>query len=399
MNYANPTQIRIGLHGNFAGQDYRVLGRVVLGETEDGGTYYWNEFNLRAADGSFADLVYEETENGVRWRLFTMFDPEFELTAEDAATKRVGDRLNLTGEEVRITFRGRSRVYHIEGEAPEGVGIGSLAEYFNAEAGTTMQVVSWTANEVECYTGVSLAGGVINAAFNLAMAHAPLKLDRRDGGDLDAAAQNYSRLPKFWLQIGMALLLFLIIFGPRFSCIHNRGSAPLQKIPATVPPLASGEAGTLLGKHYRVTTGAEVEIDENNRIFFWHEYQLTSDDGGSADLICGLNPDDKHWELFTPVETGFPPRAVDCATKRPGDIIYASQTTGRVANLFYSTFSQIDGTPGGDWPNGNSQFGYIAQADSGPLLVRWNNGFPSVVTVERGRILSAETANTAFAHK
>ena len=71
MSFANPTHLRVGMPGNFAGKDYRVIGRVVMGETEGGETYYWNEFNLEAGDGGYADLVYEETERGGEWRLFT----------------------------------------------------------------------------------------------------------------------------------------------------------------------------------------------------------------------------------------------------------------------------------------------------------------------------------------
>lgn len=142
MSFDNPTRLRIGMHGNFAGKDYRVAGRVVMGETEGGETYYWNEFNLESTDGSYADLVFEETERGGEWRLFTLFEPEYPMTAADAATKRVGDHLNLTGENIRITLRSASRVYHIEGQAPEGVEVGDVANYFNAEAGNIMQVVS-----------------------------------------------------------------------------------------------------------------------------------------------------------------------------------------------------------------------------------------------------------------
>ena len=143
MNFANPTRLRIGMHANFGGRDYRLIGRVVMGVTDDGETYYWNEFNLEARDGSCADLVYEETERGGEWRLFTMFEPEYPMTATDAATKRVGDSLNLTGTDVRVTLRDTSRVYHIESKAPEGVEVGDVANYFNAEAGDVMQVVSW----------------------------------------------------------------------------------------------------------------------------------------------------------------------------------------------------------------------------------------------------------------
>ena len=167
MSFENPTRLRIGMHANFGGKDYRLVGRVVMGVTDDGDTYYWNEFSLESRDGSQADLVYEETERGGEWRLFTMFEPEYPMTATDAATRRVGDSLNLTGTDVRVTLLDTSRVYRIEGLAPEGVEVGDVANYFNAESGEVMQVVSWTGDEIEFFNGVNLSSGVVNSAFNL----------------------------------------------------------------------------------------------------------------------------------------------------------------------------------------------------------------------------------------
>ena len=57
LSYSNPTPIRIGMTGNLSGKQYRVVGRVVLGEEEDGDTYYWNEFNLESDGGDVATLV------------------------------------------------------------------------------------------------------------------------------------------------------------------------------------------------------------------------------------------------------------------------------------------------------------------------------------------------------
>jgi len=65
-----------------------------------------------------------------------MFEPECPISAADAATKQVGDRINLTGEDVRITVRSSSRVYHIE-QGAGSVELGDVANYFNAQAGMT----------------------------------------------------------------------------------------------------------------------------------------------------------------------------------------------------------------------------------------------------------------------
>ena len=99
--------------------------------------------------------------------MFTLFEPEFVMTAEDAATKRVGDELNLDGHDVRVTLVDETRVYHIEGEAPEGVELGDVAHYFNAESGSRMVVASWTGDEVEYYRGVTVSADRIASAFHL----------------------------------------------------------------------------------------------------------------------------------------------------------------------------------------------------------------------------------------
>src|ERR1700749_2227948 len=167
MSFNNPTAVKVGMTGTFSDVTYRVLGRVVMGVVDDGTAYYWNEFNLKADSGESATLVYEVTERGGEWRWFTMFDPQFPITAADAATKRVGDPLNLDGTDVRVTLLDRSRVYYIEGQAPEGEEVGDHAEYFNAESGNTMIVVSWTGDEVECYHGVTISASVVAQAFNI----------------------------------------------------------------------------------------------------------------------------------------------------------------------------------------------------------------------------------------
>src|SRR5882757_4029405 len=103
MNYPNPTPIKIGMKGSFAGKQYLVVGRVVLGIVESGQMYYWNEYNLETDGGDVATLVYEVTEDGPEWRIFTMFEPQFAIGAEDAASKRAGDLINLDGENCRVT--------------------------------------------------------------------------------------------------------------------------------------------------------------------------------------------------------------------------------------------------------------------------------------------------------
>src|SRR5260370_40802875 len=96
-----------------------------------------------------------------------MSEPTRGLSAEDAAAKRVGGTMDLDGTRVRVTLVRQSRIYHVEGTAPEGEAVGCLADYFNAEAGNEMFVVSWTGSEIEFYRGRTIPKSEVASAFQL----------------------------------------------------------------------------------------------------------------------------------------------------------------------------------------------------------------------------------------
>jgi hypothetical protein len=393
MSFENPTRLRIGMHGNFAGKDYRLIGRVVMGETEDGETYYWNEFNLQAKDGSSADLVYEETERGGEWRMFTLFDPEYPMTAADAATKQVGDRLNLTGTDVRVTLRDTSRVYRIEGQAPEGVEVGDVAHYFNAEAGDIMQVVSWTGEEVEFYNGVNLSRDVVNSAFNLPPEPSGFSSDKIFSSLSGSGSGNYDSGVKFALKALAVLVLFFIIFGRGLSCSTDYEASPVKQIRASAPPLTVNTTGKLKDKDYRITGHTVVEMAEVGAKWERHEYQLTDDYGKTDLLVCGLKPGDKDWTLFTSLAPLLPPTAKECAARKVGETVNVDGVTGPVREIFLCTLRQIEGKAAVDGQNPSQCFGYWAQLEYYSLLVRWNS---SDISFWRGVNIPASVATAAF---
>jgi hypothetical protein len=395
MNYENPTRARIGMHGNFGGKDYRVLGRVVMGETEDGETYYWNEFNLHGDDGSYADLVYEQTERGGEWRLFTMFEPEYPVTAADAATKRVGDRINLTGEDVRVTFVGSSRVYHIEGKAPEDVEVGDVAKYFNAETGRDMQVVSWTGEDVEYYNGVAIPQNVVASAFNLPRtSEAEFFTGSGSSSWLGSNTPHYDIGVKFLLKGALVLFFFIVIFGRNISCSMDSESAPVKKVLAGVMPLTVGATGKILDRNYHITAHAVMEIAEVGLCYERHEYELTDDNGRTAVLVCGLKPEEKDWHLFESVFVIQPPKPQECAAKKTGDILKLEGTTATVRELFLSTTRQAESAGPTDLHTGDVRFGFEADAGGDPLLVSWT---VSTITIQRGKNISPKDTAAALA--
>lgn len=338
MKFPNPTPIRIGMTGVFDGQRYRVAGRIVMGMDDDWETFYWNEFNLEGDGGESAILVHEETERGDVWRLFTYFEPEFPMSAKDAATKRVGNQLNLDGHDLRVTLVDETRVYQIEGEAPEGVEVGDEAHYFNAEAGSRMVVVSWTGDEVEYYRGVTVSVDQVTSAFNLRdgqLAKSSALAEEEILSPSAAAADGRAKLsPGAIVKLAVVVLTFAIIVAAFAWWRSSRTHTPPAKTQAPPSPLTIDCTGTLAGKTYRVQGHALVEIAQVGRRYDRHEYQLLDEGENRSLLIYGLKPGDKDWFLFTPVRPVEPLTPVQAAALRVGDMVRVDGDTAPVAELF-----------------------------------------------------------------
>jgi hypothetical protein len=389
--YANPTPLRIGATANFAGKNYRVAGRVVMGVVDDGETYYWNEFNLESDDGSCLDLVYEETERGGEWRLFTMFEPDAPMTAADAATKRVGDHLNLDGVDVHVTLVDTSRIYYIEGKAPEGEEVGDVAHYFNAVSGDIMDVVSWTGEDVEYYHGKNLSSRDIENAFNIRLPVQPFQdIDTSWNKYSDGEQTNWSRHAGLFIVI----IIFLFVFASRDMSCSSTVRNPLKRIAATTPPLTVGVTGRWNDKNYRVTAHAVVEIAQVNLFYERNEYQLTDDEGTVALLVCGEGPDAKDWEWFTELDPWPRIAPNTAAAQKLGDLVHVDVITATVDQLFRSTINQIDGSGTNDWQNGHVLYGYQATFPNGLLLARWD---PMIISIHKGTLVPAKEIKAAFA--
>ena len=378
MSFENPTRLRIGMHGVFAGKDFRLIGRVVMGVEVDGETYYWNEFNLQSDAGDAATLVYEETETGGTWRLFTEFEPEYPMSAADAVLKQVGDVINLTGEDVRVKLVDSSRVYRVEGLAPRGAIVGSVDNYFNAELHDKMLVVSWTGKVVEFYQGITLSTQAVAKAFRLtdvgpAATRLPFNFDRQtrlDGG----GSTNYTSGLKFIVQAVGVVAVFLLIFGRGlFSGTMTREAPPVKRIAAAAQPLVIGAEGRWNETKFRIITHAVVEIAEPGVIFDRHEYTLADDFGAPALLVCGDAPGATDWTLYTPLAPLLPPPSSESAAKKSGDVVNVDGVTATITELFQSTVKSADLLELPSLRAGDVSFGYAARGEYNSLLARWDN--------------------------
>lgn len=396
MSFANPTPIRLGMTGTFNGRKFRVAGRVVMGMEDGGETYYWNEFNLADDAGDSATLVYEETERGGEWRLFTLFEVEYPLTAADAATRRVGDRLTLDDGEVRVSLVDESRVHFIEGTAPEGVEVGDIAHYFNAETSQRMIVVSWTGDEVEYYRGVTLSAKTIATAFNLPSERFADKASTLGGG-LTSAWQGssegqYLSAGKFARIVALALGVFVILavfvarpFGGKRTAV--------QKLAAPAARLAVGRSGSIDGKAYRIASHTLVEIAQVGRIYDRHEYQLVSDAGESQLLVQGLKSGDTDWFLFAPVQPTEPLTPTKAAAVKAGESVNVDGLVGPASEVSQVVMRQTEGSGSGGAHTGAIYFSFVVQSGSSPVLVRWNQ---DGIIFYRGRLISAADVTAAF---
>jgi hypothetical protein len=394
MNYENPTWLRIGMHGEFRGIDFRLIGRVVMGVRIDGETYYWNEFNLQARDGTAATLVFEgDGDGGGEWRLFSLFEPEYPMTAMDAATKNVGDALNLDGTDVRVTLVQSSHVYYVEGEAPAGAAIGSTANYFNAEAGDIMQVVSWTGDEVEYYNGSTLPPAAVEHAFKVSPVVRPKAFGGFSGNTYLNPTNDNSTL-KSMLQVGLVLIFFIFLFciaTDSFSRTHESG--PVRRIPAGPPPLPVGASGVWQDKKLSITTHFVMEIDRVDAIYGRNEYLLSDDLGKQFLLVCDNAPGFKSWTLFHQIDPLIPPTLPEAAGQKVGEVVNVNGVVATVTDLFESTVQTVEKIGFSNWHTGDATYNYLARSQYETVLVRWNK---SRLTCYEGKTVPARAFADAF---
>jgi hypothetical protein len=370
MNFENPTPLRVGATGVLDGWRVRVAGRVVMGMEERGETYYWQEFNLVDGFGRSATLVLEDTDDGPEWKLFKPFEPIRALTAVDAARKRVGDTVNLDGTDARITLIDQSRVYHIEGTAPEGVEVGDVANYFNVDTGERMLVASWTGDEIEFYEGHDVPAEKVAAAFGFATtpsSTSPVSFQRTGAASSNAAVKY------------VGVVLAAVIIFSAYSCVRGRKSAP----PLAGPPpkqaapasrIMNGARGRIAQREYLVTHHGLIEIARVSGRHDRHEYFLSASGGEPALLVDGLTGNSKEWHLFQPLAAAeiVPTRdPFEAATRRKGAPVRIGERTLQVTDLFQSKTLSSDGTDGGaPWPA--LQYGFLANQGGEWLIARWN---------------------------
>jgi hypothetical protein len=371
------------MNGTFVGIRYRVAGRVVMGMTEHGATYYWNEFNLVGESGQCATLVYEEEEHGGQWRLFTLFEPQTPMTAQEASAKRVGDTVNLEGTPLRVALVDESQVHHIEGQAAEGVELGDVAHYFNAERGTKMFVVSWTGEDVEFYRGMNLPRSAVLSAFGIDAGAAASFVDT----PVKESSSDWSAM-----KIIALIAVVAIGLGLFFQWQHKRQGNRPRKPRLSSAPLAIGSSGRPAAEVFRIRNHQIVEIAQVGQVYDRHEYELVNDKGETALLVYPVPEETGRWYFFEPISSAPKLTSAQAATFHAGQTALLDGAVAVVFALFRSTVQQ-QAIPANGQGTANVRYGFMARQSPGVLMVRWDE---QSLTIYRGMSLADASIRASF---
>jgi len=161
--HPNPTPLRIGMKGVFGGKEYQIIGRVVYSMVEEGKTYYWDEFQLLAADG---DCLYLEYDEG-QWKAMERFTPTHPIGPQEAFQLAEGSYLSLEGGLSTVTDIAAARVCHVQGETAYPVQASDELNYLDASTLNRFYTVEWTGDEIEFYRGRLLSEREVFHHFNL----------------------------------------------------------------------------------------------------------------------------------------------------------------------------------------------------------------------------------------
>lgn len=378
MSHANPTPIRVGMTGTFAGKPYTIIARVVMGMDEEGETYYWNEFYLSDGSDRIAMLVCEEVYGAQQWRLFTEFTPKKALNAREAGLKKVGDRVDLDSVSAEVTVVDETRVYEIEGKAPDWVSVGDEAQYFNAEANGKMWVVSWSGDEVEYYRGMQLHPELVAQALKL-----PVNSFKRASASSAAGASiSGGAVGKFFGFIVFAVISFGLSGAfrgcsqPRYVSSPRSSPPPAPAVvvrqPPRPPPLPVGTNVVLEGRSYQVITHRVTGFTRVNAQWNTHHYQVT-DDAGQTNLLAvdpiAATPLFQLYKPFTPTR---PPTPLVAGAMRRGENVTLDGYTGTIAVLQMSQEISRTGPPIPGLATHGLTYHYIAGGPKGPLLASWD---------------------------
>lgn len=312
------------------------------------------------------------------------------MTAQEAATKRVGDTVNLDGTPTRITLVDQSRVYHIEGEPPEGVEVGDVAHYFNADRGPRMLVASWTGDEIEFYEGQDAPAALVAQAFGFPTttdtSRSPASSLRDDTSSRPSSA-TIAKVIAVVVLVGAAAAAFLWHWNTRTPSSSRARSVALPSL-----QLATGARGRLGTEEFTITGRTEVEIATVRGRKRQHEYRLRNTGNEIVLLVAGLTGAPQEWHLLRTTQLATPRDPYEAAALRKNARLEEDGRMALVSELFRSNTIVTDGLTDAAPGSRGVRYGFLARRANGWVVARWDETqlqFHSAVPVAESEVRAA----------
>ncbi|MBI3505168.1 MAG: DUF4178 domain-containing protein [Proteobacteria bacterium] len=156
--------VDVGMTCRFDGVDYEVVALVMPSVREDGETYSWHEFYLKARDASWRILEFDEGD----WHLSTPFAPKHAPKAAELATLGRGGTVEFDGKRLRVAKADEMRVLSVDGKPPLQIETGDVSRYLDLKSAGSDEpyCLEWDeTGAVEAYRQRHLSRKEVYAAF------------------------------------------------------------------------------------------------------------------------------------------------------------------------------------------------------------------------------------------
>lgn len=161
---SHTTPIRVGMTARIGGKEYHNVGRIRYAQSEDGETYYWEEWVLLNPDGDVRYLEYDEG----KWTLSAPFEPRQAPSEGILATISEGNSYPVDSLTVTVTDAGTCRVQAVEGEIPWPIQKGDQLRYVDMEGGGGFYSAELPGDgTAEWFRGQRLDSRAVYALFDL----------------------------------------------------------------------------------------------------------------------------------------------------------------------------------------------------------------------------------------
>lgn len=226
-----PSVLQLGAKGKLAGAEYEVIGRIKMKQTDEEGTYYWDEYLLFSPKSGYAWL---QEESG-HWMLFKKAKKKPLISARKSP---IDKRFNHLGENYVVWERARAITHYVEGEFPYHAEVGDSYKYMTAIAPPFMLAAEWTENEVEWLLGQYVSHESVKEWFGLESIPEPQGVGTAQPYEWPPEKKQRTAIVAAFAALFMAATIFVGIFYsgdsvtrqtvPQQSYVQTAGSTPFE---------------------------------------------------------------------------------------------------------------------------------------------------------------------------